>query len=932
MSKRPEFFIIDGHAFAYRQFHGLRSPAFRTSTGEPTNATFGFSRLLLDIMQKHKPAYVAVSFDRGLSGREKQYAGYKAQREDVPPDLIPQLQRIDQIVRAFNIPVLVKEDTEADDIIGTVAAQAEAQGTQMRIITGDRDLLQLLTPHVSVQLPKRGDTDVTYDETLFIEEYGLQPWQLVELKGLMGDSSDNIPGVKGIGQKTGTKLLQQYETVEGIYANIHAITGSTQKKLIEGEEFAYLSRDLARIMRDIDIEIQLDACQTQNYDHAEVLEIFRELEFRQFTDRVLNDMPAGTVTTSTGFTPPAPATEAITTVIVQDETTLNTLVEELNQAEAIVWDVESTSVDQMSAELVGIALATGPEKGYYIPIGHRQQMALFSDLLEENQIPLETVLEALRSPLTNPNIPKIAHNASYDLVMMQRYGIDVHPISFDTMIAEWTRDPVSKFLGLKNFSYQYMDIQMQEISDLIGKGAKQITMADVAIADAAPYAAADAAVTYRAYEYLKPKLEEEPSWWTLYNSLEMPLIPVIAEMEQAGVLLDTAYLAGLSARLDEQLQKLEIEIHKMSGGYGPFNINSPKQLNDVLFGKLGLPVAGLRKTVHGYSTDAAVLETLNQDHPHPILQLILDHRELMKLKGTYVDALPQLVNPKTGRLHTSYNQTGTSTGRLSSSNPNLQNIPIRSEIGREVRRAFITAPGTQLLSVDYSQIELRVLAHISEDATLLEAFAQNQDIHAATAATVYGVPIESVTYEQRDFAKRVNFGLIYGMGAFRLARDSDLTLAESTAFIETYFSRLPGVKHYLDGVKEQARKGAVTTLLGRRREFPALLSAGRGNTINHNTLQAEERVAVNLPIQGTAAEIMKKAMIDLHAELQTQEAQARMILQVHDEIVLEVPENELADITRRTVDIMEAAFTLKAPLRANAEIGLNWRDMHAAPL
>jgi DNA polymerase-1 len=496
------------------------------------------------------------------------------------------------------------------------------------------------------------------------------------------------------------------------------------------------------------------------------------------------------------------------------------------------------------------------------------------------------------------------------------------------MIAEWLLDPASKFLGLKAFANFRLDppIIMTEIKELIGTGKKQITMEMVEVEQAAPYAAADATVTYRCVNTLQGELSSEPALTELLHTLEMPLVPVIAAMERAGVVLDVDYLAELSKSLDNQLKGLEQQIYGLSGGYGEFNINSPRQLNDVLFGKLGLSVEGLRKTTHGYSTDAATLDKLAEENAHPILVEILNYRELTKLKGTYVDALPKLINAKTGRLHTSYNQTGTTTGRISSSDPNLQNIPIRTEVGREVRRSFITPPGTKLLSVDYSQIELRVLAHISGEETLLEAFAEGQDIHAATAAAVYGIPLEEVTYDQRSFAKRVNFGLIYGMGAFRLARDSNLTLSEARDFINTYFARLPKVQEYLESTKRAARQGPITTLFGRRREFHILRQAGEGKG-NQVAIQGEERVAINMPIQGTAADIMKKAMIELYAALQQSHLNAQMILQVHDELVLEVPDAELDETAKLVVDVMEGAFTMRAPLKANAQVGTNWRDM-----
>lgn len=927
-TSRPMFYVIDGHALAYRQFFALKPQGFSTRSGELTNATYGFTRTLLDILQKDRPQYLAVSFDMGLSGRETLFAEYKGTREKMPGELSPQIDRIIQLVAAFNIPILAVETYEADDVIGTIVGQAEDAGVDVRIITGDRDLLQLLTPHITVQLPDRskagGGTDIVYDEALYREKYQLEyPWQLVDFKALVGDTSDNIPGVKGVGDKTAVSLLAQYENLDNIYAHVGDLKGALQKNLIEGKAMAYLSRELARIRRDVPIELDLKACVAHDFDHEKVAALFRELEFRQLAKR-LYELQDEQKNKNEDFA--APEEAIYETVIVRDQAGLDRLVETLNKAEGIVWDVETTGVDQMACDLVGIALAVNGETGYYVPVGHGKETGLLEMFEKEDQLPLETVINALRGPMTNPNIPKYAHNAGFDLVVMQRYGIDVTPIAFDTMIAEFVRDPVSKFMGLKNFASQYLKVQMQNIEELIGTGKKQITMDKVPIERAAPYAAADAAMTYRAVEYLRPQLEAEPDLLNLFNTIEMPLVPVIAAVESVGVVLDLPYLAQLSEKLDQQLSALEDSIYILTGDYGKFNINSTKQLNDLLFGKLNLSVQGLRKTQHGYTTDAAALENLRNDHP--IVEHILNYRELTKLKNTYVDALPALVNPRTGRVHTSYNQTGAATGRLSSSNPNLQNIPIRTEIGREVRRAFITPPGTRLLSVDYSQIELRILAHYSEDPTLLDAFSRNQDIHAATAAAVYSIPLEQVTYEQRSFAKRVNFGLIYGMGAYRLSRDSDLSVGEAREFIEVYFSRMPLVKRYLDDTKKLAREGVITTLFGRRREFPILQHPER---YNFNMVQGEERVAINMPIQGSAADIMKKAMIDLYRELQQRKLEARMILQVHDELVLEVPEDELGEAAALTVQVMESVYPLKAPLRANAQVGSNWRDMEALP-
>lgn len=915
MAAKSMFYIIDGYALAYRQFFALPVAGFSTRAGEPTNAVYGFARTLLDILQKEKPQYIAVSFDRGLSGRETLYSEYKGTREKMPGELRVQLDRIEQLVAAFNMPLLAMEGFEADDVIGTVAPQAEAKGANIRIVTGDRDILQLLTEHITVQLPRKGEADVVFDVAKFREEYGLEPWQLVEWKGLVGDNSDNIPGVKGIGDKTATKLLQEYKTVDNLYAHIDDIKGANQKKLIEGKDLAFLSKKLATIQRDVPITLDLEACVAHDYDARKVDELFGALEFRSLRDRLpkvgeqLTLFDMGLVSDA-----PAKAEESapvVETIIVQDEAGLKALVDTLNNASAISWDTETTGTDQMLADLVGISLAVTGEQGYYIPVGHQAG----------EQLPLQKVIDALRPALTNPSIAKYGHNAGYDLVMMQRNGIDVQPITFDSMIGEWLRRPDSKFLGLKNLARQELGVQMTEISELIGSGKKQITMDNVSVERAAPYAAADAAITHRLVEFLRPKLQEL-DLLTLYETLEMPLIPVIAAIERAGVVLDKQYLSDLSDKLGGMLAELEKGIYE-SSGYGQFNINSPKQLNEVLFGKLGLSVEGIKKTTHGYSTDAAVLDSLRGQHP--VVDKILEYREVTKLKGTYVDALPELINPQTGRVHTSYNQAGSTTGRLSSSNPNLQNIPIRTELGREVRRAFVASPGMKLLSVDYSQVELRILAHISQDKTLLEAFAQGQDIHAATAAAVYGIGLDQVTKEQRIFAKRVNFGLIYGMGAYRLARDSELTLAEARAFIKTYFERLPGVERYLEETKQAARKGPIKTLFGRQREFPILRTAdSRSNQV---AVQGEERVAINMPIQGSAADIMKKAMIELYDELQSSQLNGRMILQVHDELVLEVPEAEVPQTRDVVVRVMEGAYTLDAPLRANANVGDNWRDM-----
>ena len=932
MTVTERFFLLDGHAIAYRQFFGLRMEAFTTSTGEPTNAIFGFARLLLDILRKEKPKYLAVSFDRGMSGREEVFPEYKSTREKMPDELSSQLTRIEQLVRAFNIPILVLDGYEADDLIGTACAQiATSRDIQARIITGDRDLLQLLTDRVEVQLPQRGGPDRVYDVAAFRDRYEIEPGQLVDLKALMGDSSDNIPGVRGIGQKTATKLLKQYGNLAAIYEHIDEIKGANQRKLIGDREMAFLSYELALIRRNVPFAIDLANSVAHKYDFEQVLALFRELEFRSLTRQLLEGERERVIAKDGGqlsmFGDPQPdgdvptdpslkrAADIIDTVIVQDDAALIDLVDALNGAAAIAWDVESTGVDPTVADLVGISLAIAPDRAYYLPVGHD----------EGAQLPLKDVIDALRPAFTNPEIGKIAYNANYDYLMLARYGIEVTPVKFDVMLAEWCVNPAGKYssqLGLKALALHRLNVAMTEIKQLLGSGRSQRTMNQVAIADAAPYAGADAALTYRLWQEIAPELPRA-GVQSLFDEMEMPLIPIIAEMEHAGVEIDSDFLREMSGRLQAELAHIQDEIFELNENR-PFNINSPKQLNDVLFQQLGLPTAGLRRTTHGYSTDASALEILQDQHP--IVANVLKYRELTKLKGTYVDALPALVNPQTGRVHTNFNQAGATTGRFSSSNPNLQNIPIRSEQGRQIRKAFVAGAGQLLLAVDYNQIELRVLAHMSEDEALMAAFHEGQDIHRATASAVFDVPLAEVDASQRDLAKRVNFGLMYGMGANRLARTSQMTFEEADAFITRYFERLPRVRSYIQETQRRAQEtGELRTLFGRLGDFGAL----KRPDVNRRHTQSLLRVAINFPIQGSAADIMKMAMLAVHARIREEKLRAKMLLQVHDELVFEVPEAELEETRIIVVDTMETVCKLRVPLRTDAECGPNWCDMRS---
>jgi len=949
IAPKPTFMILDGHSMAYRHYHGMRDATLTSPLGEPVGAVFAFARQLMDIIYKQKPEYIAVAFDAGLSGRDVQFGDYKAHRPETPHELSVQVDKMREVIQAYNIPILELAGFEADDVIGTVSRQASAQGIAVQIITGDSDLLQLITDDVQVYLHRPFKEPLLHDQEAFHHKYGLRlPQQLIDLKALEGDTSDNIPGVQGIGKKTATTLLQTYHSLDGVYDHLDELSGSVRKKLAEGRESAYLSRRLATIQTDLDLQVDLSACHTQSYDASIIRTLFVRLGFtsllKRLTDEVGGtvraavqpsddfDQPtlfeieevalvAGGVKDAPLFAVPPHASDLVRCVIVRDQTTLDELVTVLNEAHLIAFDTETTGIDPMSSDLVGISVSTDGEVGYYLPVGHQDEMY--------SQLPTSVVVEALRPSFENPAIPKAAHNATYDYLMLLRQGIRTVPITEDTMVAEYVGNNSPDIqLGLKQLVQRAglvapQGVQMQEISDLIGSGKKQITMAVVPVSKAAPYAVQDAAMTWRLVKPLREQLQRVQGLTRVYDEIEIPLIPVISDMEQAGVKFDLPYLAEMSQRLDEALKALERQAHEHSGGYGDFNLSSPKQLNDVLFGKLGLPRQGIPKTAHGNSTAANILEKLWEQSGHPILKSILEYRELSKLKGTYVDALPALVNAVTGRVHTSFNQAGSSTGRISSSNPNLQNIPIRTEIGREVRRAVIAEEGNVLLSVDYSQVELRIMAHMADEPYLQKAFMEGQDIHRATGALIFDTTVDAISSDQRSFAKRINFGLLYGMGAFRLARDSELTLAEANLFIKTYFERLPKVKQYMENMKTKLhQEGFTETLLGRRRYYGDIKGSAQQRA-------AAERIAINMPIQGTAADIMKLAMIQLHRRLNQEGFLARMLLQVHDELVLEVPSAEATDVAQVVVEVMQTAYPMTPILVANAEVGLNWRDMNA---
>ena len=917
MTEKKKLVLIDGHALAYRAFHAL-PPTLSTKSGELTNATYGFTSMLLNVLRDEKPDYIIVAFDVGRTFRHDEYPEYKAQRRKMPDELQYQLERIRDIIQALNIPIVEVPGYEADDVLGTLSRQAAAQGLETLIVTGDTDTFQLIDQHTRVLTSRRQFSEtVIYDEQGIKERYGLTPAQLVDYKAIVGDVSDNIPGVRGVGEKTASALLQKYGSIENIYQHLEEVQPARfRAALAEAREAALMSKHLATIVTNVPVSLDLEASRFGAFDRERLKEIFRELEFRSLMDRLPGGEVSGPPQQLSLFAEetaaPPERTAHTEHQVVDTIPALDTLVERLRRARAVTFDVETTSPNAMKAELVGIALTDAPGKGFYIPVGHQAA---------GQRPPLDMVLNQLRPVLTASGIARYAHNGKYDITVLTRHGLSIPALAFDTMIAEWLIDPASRNLGLKNLAWSRLGVDMTPIEDLIGTGKKQKTMDRVPVERVAPYAAADVDMTHRLVSVLEPELRTR-ALWKLFTEIEMPLVSVLAEMEMRGVKLDVEYLKEISIDLQKRLAALEQQIQQMVG-YS-FNIGSTQQLSQALFHTLGLPATGVTKTKSGhYSTAANVLENLRGKHP--VIDLLLEHRQLSKLLSTYVEALPALVNPRTGRVHTSYNQTGTVTGRLSSSEPNLQNIPIRTEVGREVRRAFVAEEGNLLLAADYSQVELRILAHISQDPAMLEAFHRGEDIHATTASALYDVPLSQVTPEMRRVAKTTNFAISYGVTGYGLSQQTALTPEEGNKFITAYFTRFPKVKAYLDETRRRAaEQGYVETLLGRRRYFPELQSKDK---VHAGARAAAERMAINTPIQGTAADIIKIAMVRLHRALRERGLQAGMILQVHDELVLEVPEDEVKTVIPLVRQIMEGAYQLDAPLKVDMKLGKNWLEM-----
>jgi len=925
--------LIDGHSEAYRAYFAMiRANLAVRETGEQTGAVFGFLRQLIAVIREHNPDSVVVAFDPKKTFRDDLFPAYKATRERMPDDLRGQIGRIHQVLDAMNIRTLTVDNYEADDVIGTLAARAETAGMQVLIKTGDRDLFQLATDRVRViytSSRNRGRNDI-YDSAAVEQRFGVRSEQFVHMKALQGDSSDNIPGVPGVGEKSAVKLVRQFGSVQGLYAGLEGITAKKLKQnLAEHREQVERNLELVRIVRDVPVEFDLENADPLQPDHARLAGLMKELGL-QSTLNQYNELLVG----QGGLFDDGRAPQVSTAeqerlervagyVSVTTEAQLQELADSLRRCTNVIFDFETTGIDGLTAGVVGLALSWDIGKAAYIPVAHETG----------NQLSWELVRNTLAPVFADGRVAKTAHNAKYDLLVARGNGLEIAGALHDTMLMAYAVDPGQHRLGLKDLALRELDVVMQPITELIGTGRSQRSFASVDAEQAAVYAADDAAQTLALHRRLKSQLEAD-GLWQLYADIELPLVPILADMETRGVRLDRSYLMKLQAEYRERLEVLVARMYGLAGR--EFNVRSTQQLSQVLFDKdgFGLPTKGLRKTKSGnYSTAAGVLEDLAirlrgedslTEQQAAGLDTILEYRQLHKLSSTYVDNLLAMMDAETVRVHTSFNQVGAATGRMSSNNPNLQNIPVRTEEGRRLRRAFIAEPGHVLLAADYSQVELRVLAHVAADERLIRAFQEGQDIHAITAAELFRVPLAEVNRSQRDLGKTINFATVYGSTAFGLSQRTEMSVAEAEEFLIRYFETYPKVEQWVEDTRQAVtRDGYVTTLTGRKRPFPEL----QGGKLAPQQRRAAERAAINAPVQGSAADILKIAMVRVERALKHQHLAGRMLLQVHDELVLEVPEREFAQTASVVKQEMEQAFSLRVPLRADVETGLNWRDL-----
>ncbi|MBZ9539385.1 DNA polymerase I [Modicisalibacter tunisiensis] len=918
---QPPIVLVDGSSYLYRAFHAL--PALTTSNGQPTGAVKGVLNMLKSLIKQYPDSPMAVVFDaKGKTFRDELFEQYKAHRPPMPDDLRSQVEPLHRCIRALGVPLLCIEGVEADDVIGTLARHATEAGRDAVISTGDKDMAQLVNRHITLVNTMKGET---LDVDGVTEKFGLPPERIIDFLALMGDKVDNIPGVPGVGEKTALGLLQGIDGgLDTIYADLEAVKSlsfrgakTLPKKLEANREQAFLSYQLATIKTDCELPVGLDDLDIAHPDREALVALYRELEFRNWLAELLEGRDEGVdaLADDDGDAPTGGASASRQDHSVLTREAFDAWLDKLGAAEAFCFDLETTSLNYMEAEIVGIGLALEPGEAAYVPVAH--------DYLDApEQLDRDTVLAALKPLLENPDQGKIGQNLKYDISVLARYDIHVAGALTDTMLESYVLNSTATRHDMDSLALKYLGETTITFESIAGKGAKQLTFNQVALEQAVPYACEDVDITLRLHRELRPRVEAEGRLAEVLDTLERPMIPVLSRMERTGVALDVSRLHAQSKELEGRIRELEKDAFEIAGR--EFNLGSPKQLGEILFDELKIPV--IKKTPKGApSTAEAVLEELALDYPLP--KVIMEHRGLSKLKSTYTDKLPQLINATTGRIHTSYHQAVTATGRLSSSDPNLQNIPIRTEEGRKIRQAFIARPGYRLVAADYSQIELRIMAHLSEDKGLLEAFAEERDIHTATAAEVFGIAPDKVSGEQRRSAKAINFGLIYGMSAWGLSRQLHIEPGQAQTYIDRYFDRYPGVARFMNDIRARAAdEGHVETVFGRRLYLPEI------NAQNRTRRQAAERTAINAPMQGTAADIIKRAMIDVDAWLNPRDGEAEfdawMVMQVHDELVFEVRDAQAEDFLGAVRRRMEAAAELKVPLVVEAHAGANWDEAH----
>lgn len=922
--------LVDGSSYLYRAYHAF--PPLTNSAGEPTGAMYGVLNMLRSLLLQYQPSHVAVVFDaKGKTFRDELFAEYKSHRPPMPDDLRAQIEPLHSMVKAMGLPLLVTPGVEADDVIGTLALEAEKAGHAVLISTGDKDMAQLVTPNVTL-INTMNNTILGPQEVC--DKYGIPPELIIDFLALMGDSSDNIPGVPGVGEKTAQALLQGIGGLDALYGNLESIATLSFRgaktmaaKLEQNKEVAYLSYKLATIKTDVELDLTCAELTVSEPDVDTLQQLFKQYEFKRW----LADVEAGVWlenkkgagAKAAGAAKPAVAAEAPKALVeaklsqdgyvtILDDATFTDWLARLKKADVFAFDTETDGLDTLTANLIGLSFAIAPGEAAYLPVAH--------DYLDAPpQLDRAYVLEALKPLLEDDKALKVGQNLKFDMSLLARYGIEMRGIAYDTMLESYVLDSVGGRHDMDSLADRYLGHKTITFEEIAGKGKNQLTFNQIALEQAAPYAAEDADVTLQLHLAMWPQLQQSAELLTVFNEIEMPLLPVLSHIERTGVLIDPAILSAHSQELAKRLAELEAQAHELAEE--PFNLASTKQLQAILYEKQKLPV--LKKTPGGApSTNEEVLAELALDYPLP--KVILEYRGLAKLKTTYTDKLPLMINPVSGRVHTSYHQAVTATGRLSSSDPNLQNIPVRNDEGRRIRQAFIAPEGYRIVAADYSQIELRIMAHLSQDEGLLKAFAEGKDIHRATASEVFGVPLDKVTGEQRRSAKAINFGLIYGMSAFGLARQLGIPRGEAQRYMDLYFERYPGVLDYMERTRQQAsEQGYVSTLDGRRLYLPDVRSS------NAMRRKAAERAAINAPMQGTAADIIKRAMIEVDAWLQGQEKPlVRAIMQVHDELVFEVHESVIEEASQRILQLMEGSMTLAVPLKVDVGVGMNWDEAH----